>query len=247
MLDLYKFMLIPERDAVNVTMIGDMKTGKTTLVKHFIQTMVKYQGKPVLLLDSGRQADYDDFKSIKLSDMKAWGDDVKKGRVKQNEMIVKVQITIDPDKSRNKQTAEFDKFCVYANICLFNCCVVIEDALSYVSINPPSSYKQLVRNSRNNGIDLLQNMHAPAEIPIMLYDNTQVFFVKHTQSEFTEKGLRVAPFNQIKAALARMNEVITAREDNPKCYHYATIEYIADPAFRRQYNRLNFPIPLDSF
>lgn len=245
MLDLYRFMLIPERDAVNITMIGDMKTGKTTVVKHFINTMVKHQGKPVLLLDTGRQADYDDIKSVKLSDMKAWGEN--KDRFQDRNQIVKVQISIDPDKARNKQTAEFDKFCVYANLYLFNCSVVIEDALSYISINPPSSYKQLIRNSRNNGIDLLQNMHAPAEIPIVLYDNTQVFFVKHTQSEFPPKATRVAPFQRIKDELARMNEIITARDDNPKFYHYATVEYIADPAFRKQYNSLNLSIPLDSF
>ena len=237
-------MMIPNRDAVNVSMIGDMKTGKTTVVKHFVNTLAKF--KPILILDTGRQDDYSDIKQIKIADIKTWGE---KGSAFQKKYpIVKVQIEIDPDKSRNKQTAEFDKFCVTCNTSVHNAGVIIEDALSFISTNPPSSYKSWIRNTRNNGVDLLQNFHDVNDIPKVAYGSTQVFFVKHTAiTDYPKKALSAAPLVQIRQQLDRMNAEIVKRPDNPMFYHYATIEYIADPAIRLQYEALKLKLPLDNF
>ena len=254
MLKYYRFMFPRERELVNICMIGNMKTGKTTMVLELIDIMMKQQNRPVLLLDTGRQAEYSHIKKIEVEDLKMWGMDKQGFRTKNP--IVKIHIEIDPDKGRTKQTKDFDRACVFINQYVWNSFIVFEDALAYISLNPPASFKSMLRNTRNQGNDFLCNMHSLSDTPAVIYDNSQVFLIKHcVESEFPKKARNI-PLPEIFNALAKMNRHFVNLPSNTRKIHYATVEYIADPAIREQFNDpdivSNFPasvrdVPIDSF
>ena len=186
------------------------------------------------MVDSGRQAEYADIKKIEIEDLKLWGTDKQNFRTKNP--IVKVQIDIDPDLPASKQGKDFAKICVYVNQYVWNGFVVFEDASSYVSMTPPMSFAAMLRNTRNHGCDLLVNMHSRKKTPSILFDNTQVFLIKHSTETNLPERCDVVPFAEIDSALKKLNEHYVKLPTNPRKIHYATVEYISDPAIREQFN-----------
>lgn len=233
---IYTFMRIPERFSVNIALIGEQKTGKTTFTEHFIKTMVQYQDKPVLILDCGNQ--YEEYKAITIAEIKNWAKNVDSIRLK-NPVV---RILLKKHKSRTKTLEEFADFCNNVHSYVANSCIIFEDLLSLVGKVVPLPFQAVLFNNRNVGNDILMNIHSLGDCPKTIFQRTQVFYNKFTLDvDIPTKAIYTEQFKAIKQLLEIENSKIVTLPQNTKKIQYATVEFIADIPMRLELEALGIP------
>jgi hypothetical protein len=147
--------------------IGAKKTGKTQGTLNMAVDMFTRQGKPVLVLDKGRQEEYEKFHPIDLADIPNF-----------NELARRVKYKFFRCRVSSEQ--DILEFFTSVNQFITNSFVIFEDATSYAVGNMPRVMKDLILNSRNACNDYLFNLHSLAEPAPFLFRHSEYIILRRT-------------------------------------------------------------------
>jgi hypothetical protein len=241
---IFSFMAIPKRYASVITLIGEKKTGKTTLTEEMIDKMLKYQSKGAIIFDVGNQ--YHQFPKISVSEIKNWGLNINQFKTKNP--VVRVVIDRDKLSSRQKELAAFANFCNPINAYVSNSLVVFEDLLAFIRDRVPLCLSAVLFKNRPVSNDILLNVHSFDETPPEIFRRTEIFYCKYTKDQTLKpKVLYLQEFNAIRKVLARENTQILTLPDNEFKVQYATVEFIADISLQEQLEALPKKIVFNNF
>ncbi|GAB3761481.1 hypothetical protein [Spirosoma pomorum] len=184
--------------------IGAKKTGKTQGTLNMIVEMYQKQAKPVLVLDKGRQSEYDDFIDIELDDLPKF-----------NALANRQKIPLF--KCRISGEEDVIKFFELVDQYIRNSFVVFEDATTYAVGNLPLSMRNLIVNSRNACNDYLFNLHSLSEPAPFLFRHSEYIILRRTSDQKLQTKVPVP--NKILRAmyeLEKENKREYPRVDQPK-------------------------------
>jgi hypothetical protein len=173
--------------------IGAKKTGKTQGTLNMAVDMFTRQGKPVLVLDKGRQEEYEIFHPIDLADIPNF-----------NELAQRVKYKY----FRCRVSSELDilEFFTSVNQFVTNSFVIFEDATSYAVGNMPRVMKDLILNSRNACNDYLFNLHSLSEPAPFLFRHSEYIILRRTSdAKLTSKMPVVAKLEKAMREIAIEN------------------------------------------
>lgn len=159
-----------KRTAAIYLHIGAKKTGKTQGTINMAVDMLRQQGKPVLVLDKGRQSEYDDFHTLELQQVPQFTQLAGKTRYP----LYKCRVSGEDD---------IWEFFALVDEHVRNSFVIFEDATTYAVGNLPGSVRNLIVNSRNACNDYLFNLHSLSEPAPFLFRHSEFMILRRTSDQ----------------------------------------------------------------
>jgi hypothetical protein len=184
--------------------IGAKKTGKTQGTLNMCRDMFIKQHKPVLLLDIGRQPEYETFIPIELEDVGQF-----------NRLATRHKVPFF--RCRVEDLEQTIRFFDLVNKNVRNSFVVFEDSTSYMRGNLPSKMQNLIFNSRNVNNDYLFNLHSLREpAPVLLAHSEMLVLRKTADGKLPTKVPVPEKIAAAMQAIKQENERLYPRADQPK-------------------------------
>ncbi len=234
----FSFMAIPERLSAKISLLGEQKTGKSTLIMELVAKMLQYQGKGSILLDVGNQ--YHEIHKISVAEIKNWGLNINQLQTKHP--IVRVVFDKTKLNTRPKQLEAFAEYNNYVSTYVSNSCVIYEDVLSMIDKVPPFSLKSVFYKHRDVCNDIFSCIHSYADCPSFFFSKTDIFYCKFTKDvDLPKKAIYIPEFKAIRKVLERENDRIVNLSANVHSIQYATVEFIADIPFQTQIAETGVP------